>query len=62
MDISVYIVDRLTVRTGRTGLAWYLPTAEDQLAESKAAFALNDWVRGDGGADWGTDDEERFGA
>jgi hypothetical protein len=58
VDISAYVADLLTVRTG---LQWYLPTAEDRLAESKAAFAFDDFVHGTGGEGWSSDDEEHFG-
>lgn len=58
LDISAYVADLLTVRTG---LQWYLPTAEDRLAESKAAFAFDDFIHGTGGEGWSSDDEERFG-
>lgn len=58
VDISAYIADLLTVRTG---LQWYLPTAEDRLAESKAAFAFDDFVHGTGAEGWSSADEERFG-
>jgi hypothetical protein len=58
VDISDYIVDLLTVRTG---LQWYVPTAEDRKAEAKSAGRFDDWLGGLGGEAWSSDDEERFG-
>nr|WP_042185109.1 hypothetical protein [Kibdelosporangium sp. MJ126-NF4]CEL16527.1 hypothetical protein [Kibdelosporangium sp. MJ126-NF4]CTQ90480.1 hypothetical protein [Kibdelosporangium sp. MJ126-NF4] len=43
VDISAYIVDLLTMRTG---LQWYRPTAEDRAAEGKASAAYDDWLGG----------------
>ena len=58
VDISAYIADLLTVRTG---LQWYLPTAEDRRAEAKAAFQFDEQLRGGAGGSWSSADEERFG-
>jgi hypothetical protein len=58
VDISGYIADLLTVRTG---LQWYLPTAEDRRAEAKAAFQFDEQLRGGAGGSWSSADEERFG-
>lgn len=58
VDISAYIADLLTVRTG---LQWYLPTAEDRLAEGKASAAFDDFLGGVGGEGRSSADEERFG-
>lgn len=57
-DISAYIADLLTVRTG---LHWYLPTAEDRAAEAKAAARFDDYLGGVTGGGWSSADEERFG-
>jgi hypothetical protein len=43
VDISAYIVDLLTMRTG---LQWYQPTAEDRAAENKSSSAYDDWLGG----------------
>ncbi|WP_185845924.1 hypothetical protein [Kibdelosporangium aridum] len=43
MDISAYIVDLLTMRTG---LQWYQPAAEDRAAENKWSAAHDDWLGG----------------
>ncbi|CAM3575934.1 hypothetical protein KIPE111705_14940 [Kibdelosporangium persicum] len=43
VDISAYVVDLLTMRTG---LRWYQPTAEDRAAENKWAAAYDDWLGG----------------
>ncbi|TYB56606.1 hypothetical protein FXF51_43300 [Nonomuraea sp. PA05] len=40
VDISAYVVDLLTIRTG---LRWYRPTAEDLAAEGAAARGIDDW-------------------
>lgn len=58
VDVSSYIADLLTVRTG---LRWYLPTAEDRAAEGIAAWQLYDFLGGVGGEPWSSADEERFG-
>lgn len=50
VDISAYVVDLLTIRTG---LRWYRPTPEDYAAERKASRGLDDWLGGVGA------DEER---
>lgn len=57
VDISEYIVDLLTARTG---LQWYVPTAEDRMAEGKASARFDDWLGGVGGGGWSNDDEEHF--
>ncbi|MFC0111704.1 hypothetical protein [Kibdelosporangium aridum] len=43
VDISAYIADLLTMRTG---LQWYRPTAEDRAAEGRWASAYDDWLGG----------------
>lgn len=58
VDISPYIADLLTLRTG---LRWYQPTAEDRAAENKAASRFDDFLGGVGAEPWTSDDEERFG-
>ncbi|GAB3895030.1 hypothetical protein GCM10029964_074330 [Kibdelosporangium lantanae] len=58
VDISAYVVDLLTVRTG---LRWYRPTGADYAAERKAARGLTDWLGGIGAEGWTSEDEERFG-
>ncbi|XVQ15107.1 hypothetical protein ACQP1W_22025 [Spirillospora sp. CA-255316] len=58
VDISSYIVDLLTTRTG---LRWYQPTAEDRVAEGRAAARFDDWLGGVGAEGWTSNDEERFG-
>jgi hypothetical protein len=47
-DISPYIVDLLTMRTG---LRWYQPTAEDVLFENRVSAAYDDWLGGVG-SEW----------
>lgn len=58
VDISAYVVDLLTIRTG---LQWYRPTAEDYAAEREAERGIDDWHGGVGAQGWTTADEERFG-
>lgn len=58
VDISAYVVDLLTIRTG---LPWYRPTPEDYAAERKAARGLDDWLGGAGPQGWTSADEEKFG-
>ncbi|RSM80013.1 hypothetical protein DMH04_30930 [Kibdelosporangium aridum] len=43
VDVSAYIVDLLTMRTG---LQWYQPTVEDRAAENKWSAAYDDWLGG----------------
>ncbi|WP_406631923.1 hypothetical protein [Amycolatopsis sp. WGS_07] len=57
-DISDYVVDLLTIRTG---LRWYRPTDADYAAEHEAARGLDDWLGGIGSEGWTSADEERFG-
>lgn len=45
VDISSYVVDLLTIRTG---LRWYRPTAEDYAAERDAAGGFDDRLGGVG--------------
>ncbi|GGS45574.1 hypothetical protein [Actinokineospora fastidiosa] len=56
VDISAYIVDLLTIRTG---LRWYAPTAEDRAAEMKGVAAFDDWL-GQVGPRTTIDEEEEF--
>lgn len=58
VDISDYMVDLLTIRTG---LQWYRPTPEDRAAERAAAGRFDDMLGGVGTQRWTTDDEEKFG-
>lgn len=58
VDISAYVVDLLTIRTG---LQWYQPTEEDLAAERKAAAGFDDMLGGVGTQGWTSADEERFG-
>ncbi len=58
MDISSYMVDLLTIRTG---LQWYRPTPEDYAAERQAARGVDDMLGGVGGQGWTSADEERLG-
>ncbi|SDP44341.1 hypothetical protein SAMN05192558_10960 [Actinokineospora alba] len=58
VDISDYLVDLLTIRTG---LQWYRPTPEDRAAERKAARGYDDWLGGVGTQGWTSADEEKFG-
>jgi hypothetical protein len=58
VDISGYLVDLLTIRTG---LPWYQPTAEDLAAERTAAARFDDVLGGVGTQGWTKDDEEKFG-
>jgi hypothetical protein len=58
VDISDYVVDLLTIRTG---LPWYRPTDADYAAEREAARGLDDWLGGVGSQGWTSADEERFG-
>jgi hypothetical protein len=57
VDISAYMVDLLTMRTG---LRWYRPTPDDYAAEREAARGIGDWLGGVSRG-WTTADEERFG-
>lgn len=43
VDISSYVVDLLTIRTG---LRWYRPTAEDYAAEREARSGFDNWLGG----------------
>ncbi|MEV8440693.1 hypothetical protein AB0425_25200 [Actinosynnema sp. NPDC051121] len=43
VDISLYVVDLLTIRTG---LQWYRPSAEDYAAEREARSGFDDWLGG----------------
>ena len=54
VDISPYIVDLLTIRTG---LQWYQPTEEDRAAEHEAARGFDDWLGGIGAEGWTSDDD-----
>nr|CEL16526.1 hypothetical protein [Kibdelosporangium sp. MJ126-NF4] len=56
VDISAYIVDLLTIRTG---LHWYRPTTEDYAAEQKEAGAYDDWLGG-AGPQTTIDEEKEF--
>ncbi|MBC6447104.1 hypothetical protein [Actinokineospora xionganensis] len=58
VDISAYLVDLLTIRTG---LQWYIPTPEDRTAEGKAASRFDDFLGGVGSQGWTSADEEKFG-
>ncbi|MBC6447105.1 hypothetical protein [Actinokineospora xionganensis] len=58
VDISAYLVDLLTIRTG---LQWYQPTPEDRAAERKAAGRYDDILGGIGTQGWTNADEEKFG-
>jgi hypothetical protein len=58
VDISAYLVDLLTIRTG---LRWYRPTDDDLAAERKAAAGFDDMLGGVGTQGWTSADEERFG-
>ncbi|SDJ38041.1 hypothetical protein SAMN05192558_10962 [Actinokineospora alba] len=58
VDISAYMTDLLTIRTG---LPWYQPTPEDHAAEGKAAGRFDDWLGGVGSQGWTSADEEKFG-
>lgn len=58
VDISAYVVDLLTIRTG---LQWYQPTPEDYAAEQSAGRGINDWHGGVGSRGWTADDEEKSG-
>ncbi|WP_133794329.1 hypothetical protein [Actinokineospora alba] len=58
VDISAYIVDLLTIRTG---LQWYQPTPDDYAAERKAARGFDDMLGGVGTQGWTSADEEKFG-
>jgi hypothetical protein len=58
VDISAYMADLLTIRTG---LQWYQPTPEDYAAERAAAAGFDDWLGGVGAPGWSKDDEEKFG-
>ena len=58
VDISAYMVDLLTMRTG---LQWYRPTPEDYVVERRAARGFDDWLGGIGSQGWTADDEEKFG-
>ncbi|SFT06868.1 hypothetical protein [Saccharopolyspora flava] len=58
VDISAYIVDLLTIRTG---LQWYQPTREDRAAEREAAGRFDDFLGQAGPQGWTRDDEEKFG-
>ncbi|MEV0116903.1 hypothetical protein AB0H77_27290 [Streptomyces sp. NPDC050844] len=58
VDISAYMVDLLTIRTG---LEWYQPTPEDLAAERGAAGRFHDRLGQVGPQGWTSDDEERFG-
>ena len=43
VDISAYVADLLTIRTG---LQWYQPTPEDRAAEGAAAARFDDFLGG----------------
>lgn len=58
VDISAYIVDLLTIRTG---LPWYQPTPGDLDAERGAAGRFDDMLGGVGTQGWTAADEEKFG-
>jgi hypothetical protein len=58
VDISAYVVDLLTIRTG---LQWYRPTPEDYAAERAAARGFDDMLGGVGSRRSATDDEKKFG-
>lgn len=57
VDISAYMADLLTIRTG---LQWYQPTPEDRAAEGKAADRFDDMLGGVGTQGWTSADEEKF--
>jgi hypothetical protein len=58
VDISAYVADLLTIRTG---LQWYRPTPEDYAAERAAARGFDDMLGGVGSRRSATDDEKKFG-
>jgi hypothetical protein len=58
VDISAYVVDLLTIRTG---LQWYRPTPDDYDAERTAARGFDDMLGGVGSQGPATDDEKQFG-
>ncbi|MEU4999358.1 hypothetical protein [Streptomyces sp. NPDC021622] len=58
VDISAYMVDLLTIRTG---LEWYQPTPEDLAAERGAAGRFDDRLGQVSPQGWTRDDEEKFG-
>jgi hypothetical protein len=58
VDISAYVVDLLTIRTG---LQWYRPTPEDYAAERRAARVFHDMLGGVGSQGSATGDVKKFG-
>ncbi|MGW5052651.1 hypothetical protein [Actinokineospora sp. NPDC004072] len=56
VDISAYIADLLTIRTG---LQWYRPTREDRAAEMQGVAEFDNWL-GQSGPEPTIDEEEEF--
>jgi hypothetical protein len=58
VDISAYVVDLLTIRTG---LQWYRPTREDRAAEGRVVAEFDDVLGGVSSQASVTDDDKRLG-